>query len=383
MPKPPLELTPVSTPQAWVERLHAGVDEAGQQHEFLGREWARSYLARWPEGDYFMGLALTPTDCTSGPAALVALSRGRRSSPCSRSHASLGFNESSSTELADVTLEVNGLFGAAGIAFEDALPAVLQHLCTTPGWDELRVNALSLGQAAALWASAQRLGLLAHEFKRSQTYWIDLDDINAQARPDYLATRSANTRQQLRRALKSLQAVHGELRLEHSADLAQAHDWLDRLAALHRHRWDAQRQSKGFAQPAFARFHHDLLGEFHPTGRIEILRASAAGHDLAYLYNFVAQRRVYFNMCGVDHETMAEFKPGLLAHWQAIEHYRARGMGIYDFGVGSNRYKNSLCTHQDSQVGMVVRRPLLKFKLEDAARRLKRQVAQWRQGRQA
>jgi hypothetical protein len=32
---------------------------------------------------------------------------------------------------------------------------------------------------------------------------------------------------------------------------------------------------------------------------------------------------------------------------------------------------------------MVVRRPLLKFKLEDAARRLKRQVAQWRQGRQA
>jgi CelD/BcsL family acetyltransferase involved in cellulose biosynthesis len=314
---------------------------------------------------------------------MMALSRGRRSSPFSRSHASLGFNESSSTELADVTLEVNGLFGAAGIAFKDALPAVLQHLCATPGWDELRVNALSLEQAAALQASALRLGLLAHEFKRSQTYWIDLDAINAQARPDYLASRSANTRQQLRRALKSLKAAHGALQLECSANLAQAHEWLDRLAALHRRRWDTQHESKGFAKPAFARFHHDLLNEFHACGRIEILRASAAGHDLAYLYNFVAQRRVYFNMCGVEHATMAAFKPGLLAHWQAIEHYRKRGMGIYDFGVGSNRYKNSLCTHQDSQIGMVVRRPLLKFKLEDAARRIKRRLAQWRMESQA
>ncbi len=376
--KPVLKLTAVATPQAWVERLNAGADEAGLQHEFLGHEWARNYLAGWPEGDFFMGMALTPTDSASGPASLVALSRGQRSSPCSRSHASLGFNESSSKELADVTLEVNGLFGAAGIALEDALPAVLAHLYAMPEWDELRVNALSLAQAAALQAQAQHLGLLAHEFKRSLTYWIDLDQLKAQARPDYLSSRSANTRQQLRRALKALNAAHGDLQIEASASLAQAHEWLDRLEALHRHRWNSHGESKGFAKPAFTRFHHELLDEFQATGRIEILRASAGGRDLAYLYNHVARRRVYFSMSGVEHQTMAAFKPGLLAHWQAIEHYCERGMAIYDLGAGSNRYKASLCTHQDSQVGMVVRRPLLKFRLEDVARRLKRRLALWR-----
>jgi CelD/BcsL family acetyltransferase involved in cellulose biosynthesis len=240
----------------------------------------------------------------------------------------------------------------------------------------LRISALSAADTARFRQAANALGLLSHVFSERQTYWVDLDLVRERHGGNFLATRSANTRQQLRGALKRLRAEHGEFSLTPAATLAQGHAWLDALANLHRQRWNARGETDGFANPAFCRYHHTLVEQLLGSGEIQILRASAGTETLAYLYNLVNDGRVYFDMSGVDHLRHARHRPGLVAHWQAIEWYLQRGMRIYDFQAGTNRYKQSLATHSAVQTDLVLRRPRLRFRLEAFGRWLKRRMAQ-------
>jgi hypothetical protein len=308
-------------------------------------------------------------------AGLLALSRGVRSSPCSRGHLSLGFNEPSSPDFSGTSTEANGLIGSPPGGFDGWVPAILQHLATVPGWDELRINALSDADAGCFVQAAADLGLLAHVFGERQTYWVDLDGLRERHGGDYLASRSVNTRQQLRSAIKRLRVEQGGFSLTRAATRAQGHEWLDALSVLHRQRWNAHGETGGFANPAFARYHHALVEQMLDSGGVEVLRAAAGDQTVAYLYNFVVDGRVYFDMSGVDHGRYARYRPGLLAHWQAIEWYQQRGMRIYDFQAGTNRYKQSLATHSANRIDLILRRPWFKFKVEAAARWLKRQMA--------
>lgn len=343
---------------------------------FLSPAWARRYVSRWPKDDFFIGMQLrgeagrAEGDATS----MLCLSRGIRSSPLSRRHRSLGFNESSSQELADVTTEVNGLIGHPELRFEDWIAAILRQLLIVGGWEELRINALSSREAARLTRDARELGLMCHEFSQDLTYWVDFEQIRTQHAGSYIASRSANTREQLRRALKGLRNRHGDLNLAAASSAAQGHQWLEALAELHKKRWNAHGEAKGFVNTHFGLFHRELSQDMLQGGEIEILRASVGDHALAYLYNYVADGRVYFSMSGVEHERFASFKPGILAHWQAIEFYMAKGQRIYDFQTGTSQYKQSLATHREDRVSVLVRKPLLRFRIEAAARWAKRHL---------
>ena len=222
--------------------------------------------------------------------------------------------------------------------------------------------------------SATDLGLISHLNAKGLTYWVDLDHIRSQYAGDYLASRSANTRQQLRRSLRKLRDTHGDLRLTRASDVTQGHQWLDALAELHKARWNTSTQTSGFMDPQFARFHHDLVETMLDSGEIDILEVRTGNEVLAYLYNYFIDGRVYFSMSGVAHEKLENFKPGILAHWKAIEFYQARGARVYDFQGGTGQYKQSLATHHLEQMSVVIRRPLLKFRLEAAARGIKRRV---------
>ena len=341
-------------------------------HYFLSRDWAQSYISQWPQHEFFIGMRIART--AADGAALLCLSRGTRSSALSAGHRSLGFNESSGAELAQVTTEIGGLLGGSSIKFSESIDDILGQLVGIQGWDELRVNALSVDDARRLARAAKDLGLISHTFSRSETYWVDLNQIRDQFAGNYLTSRSANTRQQLRRALRGLQDKHGRFSLTLASGPAQAHEWLDRLAVMHKKRWNTENESSGFENPHFGRFHHGLVSAMLERGEIEILRASAGDEAFAYLYNFVSNGRVYFSMSGVEYERFAPYKPGVLAHWQAIEWYQSRGLNTYDFMAGTSQYKQSLCTHSKAQETTLVRRPLLKFQLEAAARWVKRNL---------
>jgi hypothetical protein len=91
----------------------------------------------------------------------------------------------------------------------------------------------------------------------------------------------------------------------------------------------------------------------------------------AYLYNFVSGDRVHFYLSGVNYGVSHAIRPGMLAHWMAIEKNLSEGKSLYDFLAGDARYKRSLSTGEDRTLWLVLRRPRWRLELENWARRLK------------
>lgn len=297
---------------------------------FLSPAWARQYFSQWTASDFFSALVISKVESLRQdiPDAIVCVSHGRRSSRLSHSHRSLGFNEASRPGLESITVETNGLIGSSRLCFEEAIPLLLRELVALGGWDEIRINALAPQQAECFKVSAAACGLQTYVYSEQETYWIDFSDIRKHFGMDYLASRSANTRQQLRRATRSIQALHGKIKISRATTVEQGHEWLDALAGLHRKRWNINGSSQCFVSPQFCAFHHSLVDQMLDLEQLDILRVTAGEQTIGYLYNFFVAGRVYFNMGGIDYERFSAFHPGMLAHVEAIKYYQENGAQI-------------------------------------------------------
>jgi CelD/BcsL family acetyltransferase involved in cellulose biosynthesis len=107
---------------------------------------------------------------------------------------------------------------------------------------------------------------------------------------------------------------------------------------------------------------------------VQYLRLRAGDTTFAYLYNFVCAGNAHFYLSGIDYSVGEQYRPGLLAHWLAIERNLSAGHHSYDFLAGDARYKRSLCTGQDRTVWLVLQRPRWRLQLEGFARRLKNRL---------
>ncbi len=150
---------------------------------------------------------------------------------------------------------------------------------------------------------------------------------------------SANARQQIRRSDRYY-AAQGELTLSCCADPLAG---FAAMLPLHQRSWEARGQSGAFAGAWMRRFHAALITAAHPRGEVELLRISAGGGDVGYLYNLRHQGRVHAYQSGFDLAGAGRHgKPGLTSHHLAIERALAAGDSVYDFLGGADRYKLSL-----------------------------------------
>lgn len=157
----------------------------------------------------------------------------------------------------------------------------------------------------------------------------------------YLEQLSANTRQQLRRSDRAY-AAWGTLRLERAETAEQALTFLDALIGLHAATWSARGKPGAFATGPIRCFHRCLIRRGVP-GEVELLRITAGGSVVGYLYNLVRDGRACAYQSGFDYPgAPPHAKPGLTCHHLAIEAHRSRGGLSYDFLGGADRYKRSL-----------------------------------------
>lgn len=158
----------------------------------------------------------------------------------------------------------------------------------------------------------------------------------------YLASRSPNTRQQLRRSARAL-AVHGPLTVARPRDAAEAMVFLAGLESLHQARWQARGRPGAFAPPFFGRFHRALVGRGWDRGEVRICRLSINGTNVAFLYNFRYRDTVLAYQSGfAELAGGAALKPGYTAHALEIRCCVEAGAETYDFLAGDSRYKRSL-----------------------------------------
>lgn len=222
-------------------------------------------------------------------------------------------------------IEHNGLLMAP--AAQQKLPALMADLAA-------RGPVVMAGVDDAHLAAAQAAGRvtgLASQFAPA----LELDGFAGA----YLDQLSANTRGQIRRALKRL---GGAPAVAEPTTLAEALDWFEAMVALHQASWQARGKPGAFGPPALLDWHRQLLAEAWPAGAVRLLRVAAGAQVLGYLHYFVSGGTVHAYQSGFAAAADARDKPGLVCHASAIEHLRAQGVRRYDFMAGAARYKLNL-----------------------------------------
>ena len=230
------------------------------------------------------------------------------------------------------------------------------------GWDRVIIG----GAAESTVAALQDVRPAMRQDAWSRTSQVDLAAIRS-AGTGYLAQVSANTRYQIRRA-RRLYEARGPLVLDVARDSGQALEFFDGMRPLHEATWAARGRPGAFSHPFFARFHRRLIATGMPRGRVELLRVSAGGAVIGYLYNFLYRGTVDYYASGVAYEADNKARPGLVSHAMAIEDHLARGNDCYDFMAGEARYKESLGRPGPGICTVTVERPGIKPALANALR---------------
>jgi CelD/BcsL family acetyltransferase involved in cellulose biosynthesis len=235
----------------------------------------------------------------------------------------LHLGETGHPALDSVFIEHNGILALSDAALRACYRALLaQSPVTLSGIDDVQLVAAKTSGLAHLrqsrFAPALNLATLA---------------------APYLDTLSANTRAQIRRALRQYGA---EPNLSRARSLTEALAFFDIMMNLHQESWQRRNQPGAFASSAMRDFHRILIARAWPRGEADLLRISAGGHDIGYLYNFLHSGRIYCYQSGFIKAATPHEKPGLVCHSLAIAYYASAGLATYDMLAGASRYKTSL-----------------------------------------
>lgn len=334
-----------STAQRFTATFHPVADTAALGERWLAfeRQVSCSFFQSWAwTGCLFAERFLDPLLLElRDEGRLVALALFNRTQDwLGRERLWLG--ESGRPALDAVFIEHNGPLLAAGGT--TALPALLEAALQLPWgrgwrWEYLWGRRVVLsGVGISVRAAAAGLGTMVVQAVRPAPY-VDLATIRATG-SGYLASIGAGTRYQIRRSERRYAEI-GVLTLRRAETVAEAHDFLDALAALHQQSWAQRGKVGAFANPMFLRFHHALINR--TLGEIDLLRFDAGGHVIGYLYNFRHRGRASTYQSGFAYAPgEAHRKPGLTCHHLAAEMYLAEGLDAYDFLAGEARYKRNL-----------------------------------------
>jgi CelD/BcsL family acetyltransferase involved in cellulose biosynthesis len=175
----------------------------------------------------------------------------------------------------------------------------------------------------------------------SNAPYVDLASIRRRHN-DYERELSSNTRTQVRRSRKLIEAESGAIQVERADTVSQGLEFLQELADLHQLRWTAKGEAGAFHSPRFSAFHRRLVERLLPLGGVDLLRIRAGERTVGILYNYVVQRKVFFYQSGFMYSSNNRVKPGLVTHTEAINYYLGRGFDEYDFLAGDSQYKQSL-----------------------------------------
>lgn len=292
---------------------------------FLGWTWTGAWLESYavrPE-------LLSVTDGQGEDIALALFGHAMQPRLLGRS-ATLSLNQSGEAAADRPFIEYNGLLVARGREGE-ATDAALQAIDRRKDWRTLRLSGVA-PESPLLAIPARRRTRL----DLSPVYQVDLEAVRAS---DYLTLLSANSRSQIRRAIKD---HGGALPAITAATAAEVEPWLTEMQALNAGR----HADNAWDDPAFRRFVATLAARGGEA--VELLRFTDSGGVVGLLLNFIHGGVAMNYQSAFAVPRTAKDKPGLLCHAAAVGHYAARGLALYSLLAGKDRYKQSLATREEA-----------------------------------
>jgi hypothetical protein len=354
--------------------IESASQKQSPKHFYLSSLWFNHYLPAWDEAELH---GIIETKGSEFHECAGWLSKASKKSKLRLNYTSLALNESQSEKLKSVTLETNGFFGVGQELETNAFESIFEQLSKRQEWSELRIAAVDNKQTAIIEQLARTYGLICFKINNQLTYSTDLEKVRLSFQGNFLNSLSSNARSQLRRAQRKCESALGKIERSYPKSLEETFEWLDQLASLHNSRWSPNDSvTRGFTDQRFNDFWRELTRKLWDHGALRLMRLKAGEKVLAYLYNIEFEGTLFFAIGGVNYENTAEFRPGILAHYFAIDEAIQVGMLRYDFMVGTNRYKETLSNHQDTLSTLCLRRRRLDFIAEDYLRTIKRKFFQ-------
>jgi len=199
----------------------------------------------------------------------------------------------------------------------------------------------------------------------------------------WMASKSRNFRQQMRRARRRLDDAGGHVRLCGTSDeVAQT---LPHLLALHDGRW-RDRGGSAVVRPGLAQMLVDATTTLGVPERARVWAIELDGRTIsAHLFVGAGDRSTYW-LGGFD-DAYAALHPGMLCLLAEIEDAFERGRSVVELGAGDHPYKQRLATDDDPVARSTfvfrgpgyVRRRLLSAPLELSAVASARLPSTWKE----
>ena len=248
-----------------------------------------------------------------------------------------------------------------------AVNACIQALQQTEDrWDEIILSMISTSRAEQI----QKVIGGSHILLTNPCYSKDLEAIEGE-NPQYLATLNPNTRYQISRSIRLYEELHGEINYQLAQNVEEALALFHEAGKYHVLRWS----DSGFNNKDFILFHENLIKNSIDNNAINLMKITSGDTTIAILYFHLVGRDVYFYLQGINYESNAKLKPGLVAHALATQYYLDKGMRKYDYMGGYSQYKCQLSNPAEDLVTLCIQKPLLKFGIENISRKFKQWLA--------
>jgi len=279
----------------------------------------------------------------------------------------LFLNRTGDPRLDSLTIEYNGFLAERGAEHEVAQAGMEVLLAGRKDWDELFLDGIHEPEVFGGF-STEKTQL--HTSKLDACRYVDLAALRGNGQ-EYVAALGQSTRYNIRRSLREYEK-RGPLAIDEAGDLTQARTYFKGLIRLHQHYWEQKGEPGAFSNLFLTTFHEKLVSRGFSEGVVQLLRVTAGAAEVGYLYNYVYRGHVYNYQSGFDYAggTLHE-RPGLVCHALAIAYNLRKGHAVYDFMAGDSDYKRSLSTASQTLAWQVMQRRRLKFRIEDALRRVR------------
>jgi hypothetical protein len=339
--------------------IESSIDDSGDAF-FTSPQWYVPYIRAWPRKGTRI-VALNETDANEG---FVALSSVQRLSRLKRRYVALGVNVCLAAKFADVTLEANGAFSRSSLLSENWISPLLKLIDQEPKWDELVVPSLNKYDFELAKKISELYGWKIEEVRTKPSFSAVFEKGTQSASEKVLGLMSANSRSQIRRAIRQVNSQLGELQIRTAGTVSEVESWLSALAQWHFVRWGQNSDAGGFSNPLFFQFQKALAIESLNAGSLRLHQISAGDTPLGYLMNFHWQGAELFYVGAFNYGKAQALKPGLLSHYLAMCSALQEGCEKYDFLAGSHRYKESMSNESTSRFDLIFRRNRSHFHVE-------------------
>ena len=237
------------------------------------------------------------------------------------------------------------------------------------GFDELHFGGFLEEKYEAVRAADFRT--YVHSLKT--TAQLDLDAIRSGG-GDYLETLSANTRYQIRRAVKLYEA-RGPLRVEPARSAEDALAYFEAMGALHERAWRGRGEAGGaWRYPFLVAMQRRIIAESFEGGGVDLVRVSCGGEAIGYIHCLVKNGWIGSYLSGFAYEEDNKVRPGLVSFYLYIEHLLKTDARVFDFLAGDHRYKTSLGRPGPRMYWFRVQERRPQFLIEDALRWVKQRA---------